>query len=607
MVDSVGDNSYLATVRRGFNKDLNYTKSNLYNLIAYVKKYQTETGDTLKIIYSANAFQHMLKLPPILPSNSNFNTLYNETYNAVKLLKDSGLIVYGVELGNETYCQRMFYDIAKYPNANQNRLDYISILKQYSLNLKSQFSGIKVSVPIIWTAPINPGNVPGKLTSVIAQDNALFDAYSYHHYTSTLKHPSYTCLWDCFAGQLCSNTDINLFKCYSFAISDYIQPVGQGNTCDGGVYLYNQLRQQRLNPQFNSSNKKIWLTEWNNAQATINNSLVSADFVFRAINFFIDNQDSLNLGVSNYWGFGGIYDDLTPYSIRNVESVDAGQYSSLNPCSNTRGSTFTYMNQNGINRVNLLANYHPHKFLSQIFTNNQVKPNQNYTLTIPNNAKVNDDNFVMKPYLSKVSSYQTGTTSNGSTISKNVFDLYLYYSNKSDSSVYINYDSLNISINPPQIVCVQAPCMDKYYADILNITQEYIEAPSLNYYFRNSNYKKTGNGTIIKPRSIGYIKIPMYYSYNGGGNGNSSRKRNIVENERTLNIYPNPTTGIITFDTKNDNYKIIQIFDIAGKLITNSTFDSDVYKFDMSSYPKTEYIYKIIDENNFYTGKFIVQ
>ena len=99
----------------------------------------------------------------------------------------------------------------------------------------------------------------------------------------------------------------------------------------------------------------------------------------------------------------------------------------------------------------------------------------------------------------------------------------------------------------------------------------------------------------------------MYYSYNGGGNGNSSRKRNIVENERTLNIYPNPTTGIITFDTKNDNYKIIQIFDIAGKLITNSPFDSDVYKFDMSSYPKTEYIYKIIDENNFYTGKFIVQ
>ncbi len=360
-----------------------------------------------------------------------------------------------------------------------------------------------------------------------------------------------------------------------------------------------------MNPQFNSYNKKIWLTEWGTFQSNIQNSLVFSDFVFRYINFLIDNQDSLNLGASTYWGIGGIYDDLTPTSIRNTQSVNAEQYSSLNPCSNTRSSTFTYMNQSGINRVNLLANYYPLKFLSQIFTNNQTKTNQNYTLTTPNNSKVNDDNFMMRPYLSGVNSYQIGTTPSGSPISTSVFDLYLYYSNKSDSSVYINYDSLNISINPPQIVCIQAPCMDKYYANISNISQEYIEAPSLNYYFRNSNYKKSGNGNVIKPRSVGYIKVPMYFNYVGGGT--LSRKGNIVENEGTLSVYPNPTNGSITFETKNNKYKTLQIFDITGKLITNISFDSDSYNVDMTMYPKAEYIYKVIEDNNTFSGKFIVQ
>ncbi|MCB0508347.1 MAG: T9SS type A sorting domain-containing protein [Bacteroidetes bacterium] len=621
LVDSVGNNSYLAIVRRAFNKDISYTKSTLYNLISYVKKYQLETGDTLKIIYSANAFQHMLKLPAILPSHSNFDSLYNETYNAVKLLKDSGLVVYGVELGNETYYQKMFYDVAKYPNANQNRLDYISILKQYSLNLKSQFPGIKVSVPMIWTAPINPPNAPGKLTAAIAKDNALFDAYSYHHYTANVLNPNNSCK-ECFDTTIivyifgqpvpfevdlgCTNMNSNRFNCFSKGISDYLQPVGQGNSCN--YYLYNELRTQRMNPAFNSYNKKIWLTEWGTIQSNIQNTIVYSDFVFRYINFLIDNQDSLNLGISNYWGLGGIYDDLTPTNIRNTQTVNTDQYSSLNPCSNTRSSTFSYMNQSGINRVNLFSHYYPLKFLSQIFSNNQTKPNSSYNLTLPNNTNVNADNFMMKPYLSKINTVQIGTTPGGSPIVSDVFDLYFYYSNKSDSNIYINYDSLNIAIFPPLISCIQGPCMEQFYSDIPNIIHEYIEAPNLTYYFRNSNYKKTGNVTQIKPRTVGYIKVPMYFNHIGGGS--SQRQKNIIETKlysNRLNVYPNPTSGIITFETNNNFEKNLEIFDISGKQIINVRFYISNYLIDMSSYPKAEYVYRLSDIIETQTGKFIVE
>lgn len=589
------DAQYRDNVVNEFNNDKRFTRSQLYDLIAFVKRYQIETSETIKIIYSGNTFQHMLKIPSIIPTNSSFTTLYNETYNAVKLLQDSGLIIYGVELGNETYYQQLFLNNSLY-NTTQNKLDYVSILKEYSTRLKSAFPGIKISVPMIFTSPFNPAaGQPGQLSVAIAQDNSAFDAYSYHPYTSVVKNPNAFC-FDCFVGQLCSSTNPSLFTCYTNGISNYLQPVGQGDACN--PYLYTELRAQRINPQFNSYSKKIWLTEWNNAKLNTNNSLVSADYVFRYVNFLIDNKDSLNLGATTHFSMGGIFDDLTPTSTRNTQSVNTYQYSSLNPCSNTRYRAFTYMNESGINRVNLLANYFPFKFLSQIFTNNLVKSNTTYNLTIPNNSQVNEDNLMVRLYADNIQA----VSSNART-----FNMYLFYSNKSNQTVLINYDSLTLGIGGLTNGI-------KWKRFNLNpsesISQEFIQASSLNYFFRNSNYKQIGNGISILPNTIGYIKIPVITLIGGIkriSNPNVNESEEIQESKLQVTVYPNPTNGFVSFNTNDYKSKKLEIYTVDGKLIYITNFEVQNYEFDMSNYPKAQYIYKIYYDTNVITGKIVVE
>jgi len=579
--------AYRDHVVNEFNNDKRYTRSYLYDLIAFVKRYQLETNEPVKIIYSGNTFQHMLKIPSVIPTNANFNTMYNETFNAVKLLTDSGLVVYGVELGNETYYEQLFLNNSLY-NTTQNKLNYVAILKEYANRLKIAFPGIKISVPMIFTSPFNPAaGQPGQLSVAIAQDNSAFDAYSYHPYTSVIKNPNAFC-FDCFVGQLCSSTDPSLFTCYTNGISNYLQPVGQGDACN--PYLYTELRAQRINPQFNSYSKKIWLTEWNNAKLNTNNSLVSADYVFRYVNFLIDNKDSLNLGATTHFSMGGIFDDLTPTSTRNTQSVNTYQYSSLNPCSNTRMRSFTYMNESGINRVNLLANYYPFKFLSQIFSKDLVKAKTTYNLSVPNTGQISNDNLMVKLYADKIY-----TNSNVAT-----FDLYLFYSNKSTQTVFLNYDSL---------INISGTVRWKRFEinSTVGVSQEYIEASSLTYFFRNSNYKKISNGVSILPNTIGYIKIPLK-TFIYGIKRLANPKLEESENIKTdFNVFPNPSTGIITFNTSNTNTKSLEIFDISGKLVYKSTFDDASYKLDMSQYAKAQYIYKIIEGVNINTGRFIIE
>lgn len=70
-----------------------------------------------------------------------------------------------------------------------------------------------------------------------------------------------------------------------------------------------------------------------------------------------------------------------------------------------------------------------------------------------------------------------------------------------------------------------------------------------------------------------------------------------LENHK-LNIYPNPSDGIINIDIENSNNAIMEIYDVNGMLLYSRQLKSKSEKTDISDLPKGVYMVKVKQDNS---------
>ncbi|MEZ4933575.1 MAG: T9SS type A sorting domain-containing protein [Saprospiraceae bacterium] len=78
-----------------------------------------------------------------------------------------------------------------------------------------------------------------------------------------------------------------------------------------------------------------------------------------------------------------------------------------------------------------------------------------------------------------------------------------------------------------------------------------------------------------------------------------------------INIYPNPTTGIVTMELEDIHakYANIHVFDVTGKMALSQEqvdITSGAYQFDISESATGVYIVRILIENSVVTKRLMV-
>ena len=70
----------------------------------------------------------------------------------------------------------------------------------------------------------------------------------------------------------------------------------------------------------------------------------------------------------------------------------------------------------------------------------------------------------------------------------------------------------------------------------------------------------------------------------------------------SVNIYPNPTTGILTVELPNQQTGIVKVFDYTSKELKQFQIHSTAY-IDLSSLPKGVLFLEVISEGKVYIKK----
>jgi hypothetical protein len=82
----------------------------------------------------------------------------------------------------------------------------------------------------------------------------------------------------------------------------------------------------------------------------------------------------------------------------------------------------------------------------------------------------------------------------------------------------------------------------------------------------------------------------------------------VLNKDKQINIYPNPTTGIITIDFDLDaSQKTIEVFDLLGNLIAEMETTENKYSFNFSPNQKGIYIIKVKIKDQNFVRKIIIE
>lgn len=82
-------------------------------------------------------------------------------------------------------------------------------------------------------------------------------------------------------------------------------------------------------------------------------------------------------------------------------------------------------------------------------------------------------------------------------------------------------------------------------------------------------------------------------------------KNDITENIFEVNMFPNPTTGILNIAGENIN--LVTIYEISGKLVFETTLNSDLSKIDISNIARGIYFIKIKQNENYIIKKLVIE
>lgn len=120
-------------------------------------------------------------------------------------------------------------------------------------------------------------------------------------------------------------------------------------------------------------------------------------------------------------------------------------------------------------------------------------------------------------------------------------------------------------------------------------------------------YTGTGvNDNIFDPALAGEGTHTITYHYTFEGSDELTCEFEITVSVNSINnilnenieIYPNPTSGILNFDFTDAQVRSIEILDLCGKVVREFNSNSDQLKIDLSELAKGSYFVKIKTENN---------
>jgi len=104
--------------------------------------------------------------------------------------------------------------------------------------------------------------------------------------------------------------------------------------------------------------------------------------------------------------------------------------------------------------------------------------------------------------------------------------------------------------------------------------------------------------TAVFTGGQGYFPVSVYLQ--GENSVLSTTDFDIV----SYDVFPNPTKESVNIKC-NNNITSLQLFDVAGKLISTNTINKSDFKLDISNKPKGVYFLKIKTENGLFSEKII--
>lgn len=127
------------------------------------------------------------------------------------------------------------------------------------------------------------------------------------------------------------------------------------------------------------------------------------------------------------------------------------------------------------------------------------------------------------------------------------------------------------------------------------------------------NYFSESEGTIPIESLDGENELEVYAVDKYGNskdkivNYNWKRTSGLEDklNESKLNVYPNPATDYLKFNSEKDSPAQLRVYSIDGKEIENIYDNDGSIELDLVEYPQGIYLYKYESEGQVSTGKFV--
>jgi hypothetical protein len=187
----------------------------------------------------------------------------------------------------------------------------------------------------------------------------------------------------------------------------------------------------------------------------------------------------------------------------------------------------------------------------------------------------------------------------------------------SDMGAYLSDSALNFNGTTPKTYLIP---------QIANDPKKQELSDTLNWMKISGSFKANGgekyiiignfkNDSTSSTRYVGYTKdnaSAYYYIDDVIVSTDSLEGVNelITHNDEQLKIFPNPSTGIFTFNLSNNNEKAnLTIYNMIGENIYNTQFNTSTTQIDLSNKPAGIYLYRIVSEKGeaIANGKLVIE
>jgi len=109
-------------------------------------------------------------------------------------------------------------------------------------------------------------------------------------------------------------------------------------------------------------------------------------------------------------------------------------------------------------------------------------------------------------------------------------------------------------------------------------------------------------------KSSSYLKATDYNVSRSNIVTNNPQGVNVTSTEaRLIEIYPNPTNGILTITIDNPQGTKLEIYNLQGKMMYKKDMESIHETIDLSAYPKGMYLVKVNENGNVKVGKVVLE